>query len=457
MKSIKIIETKDSSWKATRLKGREKMQKFTELLERLSQPFVKFVNTNKAVIAVRNGMIGILPLFLFGSLILIITNFPYMNEFAPELHAFLNEFFGKGTEATIGMAGFAVCLAIAYHYSVQLKINPLHGTITALSSWVIVTSTTIVTSGTIENGATVVENVTVSGVIPTSVMGSVGMVTGIIIALASIKLFSIIQNRNLVIKMPDSVPENVSKSFAALIPMFITFFIFLAVYYVFAQTSYGTLQDFIYGVISAPLTLLATNPITLLIITALQQVLWFFGIHGTILMQSVFGPFLWQAATANMEAFQAGEEVPYIISQTFIDVYQTAGAAGILAFIIAAFTVAKSESIRFISKTGISPALFNIQEPVTFGAPLVFSPIMFIPFVLIPVVQMGLAYVLCVIGFAPVPVLVVPWTTPIFLSGFLATGYDIMGAVTQLILLAVAVLIWIPFIKIQDNSNLKNQ
>lgn len=431
------------------------MNKFTNILEKVSTPVVAFVDTNKELRAIKDGMIAILPLTLFGSIILIITGFPGLESKFPALSEFLWMFLGKSVTATIGVVGIAVLFIIAYYYSKELEIDPIYGITTAFSSWIMLVATSV--TQTVSVGSELVDGAFVDGVISLELLGSVGMISSIIIALLSVRVYSFFEHKNITIKTPDTVPANVAGAFTALIPFFITMGLFNVVYYIFSLTDYATFNDFIYQVISMPLLALSDSPITIVLVVLVQQLLWFFGIHGTMVVMSVFGAIYTQTALANIDAFNAGLELPYLVTGTFIDVYVTAGAGGILAFLIASKMASKSEQYKFATKAGIGPAVFNIQEPVTFGIPLVYNPIFFIPFVLVPTFQALLAYILMLIGFAPVPVLQVPWTTPIIISGLLSTNFNIMGAITQVILLVLGVVIWLPFIKTADNINLKNE
>lgn len=430
------------------------MNKFTQILEKVSTPIVSFVDTNKELRAIKDGMIAILPLTLFGSIILIITGFPGMETKFPAISEFLWMFLGKSVTATIGVVGIAVLFIIAYYYSKELEIDPIYGITTAFSSWVMLVATSVTQAVSISGEA--VDGALVDGVISLESLGSVGMISSIIIALISVRVYAIFEHKKITIKTPDTVPPNVAGAFTALIPFFITMVLFNGVYYIFSLTEFATFNDFIYQVISIPLLALSDSPITIVLVVLVQQLLWFFGIHGTMVVMSVFGAIYTQTAIANIDAFNAGLELPYLVTGTFIDVYVTAGAGGILAFLIAAKFVSKSDQYDFATKAGIGPAVFNIQEPVTFGIPIVYNPVLFIPFVFVPTLQALIAYILMLVGFAPVPVLQVPWTTPIIISGLLSTNFNIMGAVTQLILLIIGVVIWIPFIKTADNISLKS-
>ncbi|PRR83602.1 PTS sugar transporter subunit IIC [Clostridium vincentii] len=431
------------------------MNKFQKFLEDKLMPIAAYLNTNKVVGSLKDGMMAILPLMLFGSFVLILGNIPYLNTVAPEFVGKIQHFFSQGTPATLGLIGLAALISISYNYAKRLEISEIAGILTAVCSLIIMTNFTITTNG-ILNGQEV-QGLTVSNVIPANLLGAEGMFTAMIISFVAIRLLAFFISKKWTIKMPESVPKNASESFASLIPMFLVFILFLVFRNILELTSFGTLQNAIYTLITKPLTSLANYSISIIILTFIQQILWFFGIHGTQIVMSVWGPIETTMTLANLTAFQTGLDLPYIATQTFREVYGVGGAQGILCAITAGFIVMKSRQAKAINNLSIAPAMFNIQEPYTFGMPAFMNPILLIPFVIIPVIQIGLAYFLCAIKFAPIPVLPVPWTTPIFISGLISTNFNVMGVATQVILFAVGMVIWIPFLKILDNKHLSDE
>ena len=142
----------------------------------------------------------------------------------------------------------------------------------------------------------------------------------------------------------------------------------------------------------------------------------------------------------------------YTMNVTMMSMFAEWGGAGVtLSLIIAIFIFSKREDNRAIATLSIVPGLFNINETMTFGIPLVLNPILGIPFILAPVVCIFVGWLLVTIHFCPYIVLEVPWTMPPILLGFLATGGSIMGAISQIIVIVVATLIYIPFLLVYEN------
>ena len=174
---------------------------------------------------------------------------------------------------------------------------------------------------------------------------------------------------------------------------------------------------------------------------------WLVGIHGnnmlSVVKESIFTPL----ALESVEKFNRGEKTTNIINMYAIQMWGEIGGSGCtLGLVIAIFIFSKREDNKAIATLSLVPGLFNINETVTFGIPMVLNPILGIPFVFACLVTILVGYVLTVIGFCPVACLTVPWTTPPIVFGFLATGANVMGAVTQAILIVVSTVIYVPFL-----------
>lgn len=428
------------------------MEKITALLEKYIEPLMTKLNSYKLINALKSGTMFMTPYLIIGGIILVITNFPGLENINPELADWLGTNLGQLSSCTISFMGLIMIIGVASAYSKELEINEIYGTITALLSYLVITMFTS-TQEVVVDGVT--QTVTMGNVIPTDAFGSQSMITGIIVALISVKIFAVVYHKNLVIKMPDSVPQMVSDSFTSLFPAAASIVFFGIVRLIFSYTPYETLTNCIYTVLTVPLLGIGNNIISFLLVTQIfANILWFFGIHGTNVVNSVWAPILTTMGVANLEAFQAGKELPYIISNTFNSVY---GITNVYVILIAMLIVMKSNRMKSVAKVATVPAVFCISEPMVFGLPIFMNPILFIPYLLCSSVQFAIAYVLCAIGFAPIPVISVPWTCPAFINVLLATNWDFMGVVTQLILIVVGVLIWLPFMKVLDNSYLKDE
>lgn len=300
----------------------------------------------------------------------------------------------------------------------------------------------------------------VSGVIPTSSIGAEGMFLGIFTAFISAELYRFFVQKNLTIKMPAGVPGAVSRSFSALIPITLTLSVFLVIRIIFSYTPFDTVQNFIYTVIQQPLTVLGSGLPATLIAVLLIQIFWFFGLHGQIIINSVFDPIWYALNDENLQAFQAGTELPNIVTKQFIDTFLVGmGGSGMtLAVVILIFMIGKSRQLKELGKLGGPAGIFNVNEPIIFGLPIIMNPIIIIPWLIAPVVVTIITYYAMSIGLVPPPAgIIVPWTTPPILSGFLATGNAWQGAVLQMFNIIVVGIIWWPFLKVLDKNYYENE
>lgn len=298
------------------------------------------------------------------------------------------------------------------------------------------------------------ETVNVSDVISSEYTGASGLFLGMIVAIGSIELYTWLGNQDkLKIKMPDSVPTNVSRSFSALIPTVITIVAVASIAFLINAVTGMHIYDIIYNLVQAPLENVVQGLPGILILMLVSQLFWVIGIHGNQIIKPIREPILLVAIAENTQAFQAGEEIPNIINMPFWDIYMTVGGSGLtLGLLIAVFIGSKREDYRSIGKLSFPPGIFNVNEPVIFGLPIVLNPIMAIPFVLTPLVTGTIAYFLTAIGFAGKAVVMIPWTTPPIISAWIATAGDLGAVVTQIICIAVAVLIYLPFIRVANKE-----
>src|SRR5699024_6616627 len=256
--------------------------------------------------------------------------------------------------------------------------------------------------------------------------------------------------------MPDGVPDAVSRSFSALIPAISTLTVILLINAAVVGLFNTNLHDVIYTFIQQPLTGLGSSLPATLLALFLIQILCFFGLHGQVIINSVLEP-IWQTLSLeNLAAYEAGQELPHIITKSFMDTFTVSlGGTGmtLMVVILMAF-VMKSKQLKEIGKLGLGPGIFNVNEPVIFGLPIVLNASMVIPWVLTPLVVTVFNYFMMASGIFPATTgVVVPWTMPIFFSGMMATN-SIMGGILQLIDVVIVAAIWFPFLKVQDKANL---
>ena len=285
--------------------------------------------------------------------------------------------------------------------------------------------------------------------IMSSYTGATGLFTGLIVAIVGMELYNMFRkNDALKIKMPEQVPPGVARAFEVLIPTCLTAIVVGAVGLVCQLATGAELNALIYNVIQKPLqNIIGNNLVAVCIMYVIIMLFWCVGIHGNNMVAAVKEPIFRPLLYANTAAYTAHHEIPYVMNLTMIQMFAEFGGSGVtIGLVIAILIFSKREDNRTIAGISIVPGLFNINETMTFGMPLVLNPILDIPFILAPVVTVIIGYILVSSGFCPKIVLEVPWTMPPVLFGFVATGGKPMGAVAQLIVLAVSVLVYIPFL-----------
>lgn len=280
-------------------------------------------------------------------------------------------------------------------------------------------------------------------------LGAPGIFSAIIISLVATRIYIYVKQKGFTIKMPKSVPPVVSSSFSSLIPGFSAIIVFLIVSAVFAATPFKTMHQFIYTFIQTPLQGVGGNIVSVVILWTLAQVLWFFGIHGTLVIYSVILPIFTAMDAAQLAAYSAGQSLPNITGRAFVSTYTMSGSA--IGFALLMLFAAKSKQYKTLGKLSAVPSLFGISEPLVFGTPLVFNFRFVIPFVFMNGINLIIAYALTYIGIVPRVAGMSPMSgMPIVLSGLMEGSWKI--AALQIVLLALSTIVWYPFFKKADRE-----
>ena len=295
-------------------------------------------------------------------------------------------------------------------------------------------------------------------------LGATGLFTALIVGIVALEIYNAFRKMDsLKIKMPEQVPPGVARAFEVLIPTFLTLVVVGLIGWIVQTITGQYVNDLIKTVIQQPLlNIIGDNIIAVMFMYVLISLFWLVGIHGSNMLAAIKEPIFRPMLYANTALFTEGKTIAltpeikahgyYTMNLTMMQMFAEWGGSGVtLGLVIAIFIFSKREDNRAIATLSIVPGLFNINETVTFGIPLVLNPILGIPFILAPVVCIFVGWLLVTIHFCPYIVLEVPWTMPPILLGFLATGGSIMGAISQIIVIVVATLIYIPFLLVYEN------
>ncbi|MBY0595757.1 PTS cellobiose transporter subunit IIC [Bacillus bingmayongensis] len=426
-------------------------------LEKYVMPIAGRIAQQRHLQAIRDGIILTMPFLIIGSFFLIISALPI-----PGYNDFMEGLFGGNWQkalgypvsATFNIMSLIAVFGIAYRLGEQYKVDALAAGALSIVSFLLATPfqvTHIIPSTK--------ESVLVDGVIPAALMGSQGLFVAMIIALISTEIYRFIIQRKLIIKMPETVPPAVTRSFAALVPGFIVVTVIWILRLILENTSFGSIHNIVGQLLQAPLSVLGASLFGAVAAVIIVHVLWACGIHGAAIVGGVMSPIWLSLMDQNRIAFQAGQDVPNTITAQFFDLWiYTGGSGATLALVVAMLLFARSQQLRSLSRLSIAPGIFNINEMVTFGMPIVLNPLLLIPFILVPVVLTIVSYFAMEWGIVARPSgAAVPWTTPIFFSGYLGTGGKISGVILQLINFAIAFLIYLPFLMMWDKQKVAEE
>ena len=410
---------------------------------------MKFVSL-KGVVALKDGLLYTMPLTIVGSVFLLLANFP--------IQAVVNWFDSMGWidplnqayGATFNIIALIGVVGIAYKYVKNEGYEGLNAGVLAAVTFILTTDSFVVT----ESGEIV------SNVINKTWTAGQGMISAIIIGLLVGWIYSWFMKNDIRIKMPAGVPEGVANSFTALIPGFVIVTGATLIYSFFKFVLDTTFIEAVYAFIQTPLQGLTDSLGGVIVMTLMIPFLWFFGIHGSTIVGGIIGSVLTANSLANQAILDSGmaltiENGGRIVTQQFLDQFINVTGAGMtIGLVIYMIFFAKSAQCKELGRLGGVPGLFNINEPILFGTPIVMNPFLAIPFIAMPVISGLILYFSIAVGLVPMfGGVMVPWTTPPIVSGFLVGGWKM--AVLQTFILALSFFVYLPFIRKIDKMNLQ--
>ncbi|QIL46840.1 PTS sugar transporter subunit IIC [Vagococcus coleopterorum] len=424
----------------------------TKFIEGFLNGLAKLANT-KALLALKDGFVLTMPITLIGSIFMLVANLPITgygdfmaSQFGVDWAVGLNQVSG----ATFDILAIVSVLGIAYFYAKNEKVDGISCALIALVSFTILTASTVSS----ESGEVV------SGVIPKVWTGGQGVITAIIVGLVSSYIFCYFVKKKITIKMPEGVPQGVSNAFVAVIPGFAIILGTAIIFYIFNHFG-TTLTEFIFTSMQKPMQSLTDTYVGGVIMVVLCALLFWMGLHGPNIVMGPILPIITANSIANSELLKEGalsvKEGAYIMTPQVLDYFVKIGGTGVtLGLIIAVLLRAKSKQFKEVSKLSLLPGIFNINEPMIFGLPIVYNPILLIPFILVPIITFTIIYLSIFIGFLdPFTAVQVPWTMPPILSGFILQGFK--GVLVQVVIIVMSTLVYYPFMVKQDKLFLKNE
>lgn len=426
----------------------------------LMGPLTKLSQT-QFVRAIQSTGVTTIPFTIVGSMFLVLNVLPDAMPFLQGI--FENTFFRISdlymiaNKATMGILALYFTLALGFHYTriivednEELDLDPIYGALLSLFAFVMTVPQLIWQDGhmvlmnIVSDEQTIISGWEI-GADGVSRFGSIGVFVGIVMAALSVQIYKYCVDKNIVIKMPDVVPSGVANSFTALVPTAIISFIVLTINAIFIAM--GT--D-IFKVIQIPfnfVTELTGSWLGFMVIIFLVHALWSVGVHGSTIITSLTMPIV----LGNMAINASGQDVLPVAGEVYNAFIFIGGAGTTLGLTILMTFIAKSEQLKAIGKSSIVPAIFNINEPIIFGVPMMYNPDMLIPFIGAPMVAGTITYWGMKLGFVNAPIAQQPWPTPVGIGAFIGTG-DWKAIILAILCLVAATFIYYPFFKRYDKK-----
>lgn len=434
------------------------MSGFLGVFERFIMPISAKIGGMRHLVVIRDSFSSVMPLILVGSVAVLLNNIwdAFDKIFGTNMKGYLSENFSFffALNGTIWWGTFAVfslfmVVSVAYRLAKSYGQDGLSASLVALGAFVI----NIPQTRTINNGDS-------WGFIPVSDLGVTSLFSVLIISIIAVELFVKFINLNWTIKMPDSVPDAVSRAFVAMIPAGLTLYLFGIVALLLNRNpvaiggvEVNNLISLINSLIQVPFMSLGQSFFTIIVVTLLIPLFWFTGIHGANIMGPVINTIYVPALLENTNAMQQGLALPNIWTSVSWDIYVNFGGVGAtLSLLFAIYLASKLQEYKAVAKIGLAPGIFMINEPVMFGLPIVLNPIFFIPFVLNPILLTSISYFATYIGLVPPASVLIPWTTPPVIGAFLATNGSLSSALLALFNLVLSVVVYLPFVYLSNNS-----
>lgn len=408
---------------------------FVEMATKMSD----VVGGNIYLRSISKGVMPNLPIIIIGSFASLFVGLPipFWQTFIQNtgLVSILN----MVVAATTNMLGVYFTYGIAKAYAKNLELKADLVPVLAIAAYL-----ALLPAAATESGSTAFSY---------TYLGTKGMIVGIFVAIFTVKVFKAVVDAKIVIKMPEGTPDYVSNSFVSLIPGFVVVIGAMIVRALFGLTPWGNIFDCLYNLLQIPLTaIMGNNVIAMCIFQLITQLLWVFGVHPGFLT-SLTGPIMFGLDGMNQAAYAAGEPIPSVIGMAFS--YAMTIAVVYPAFAVAVALFSKSSQLKTVGKISVAPAFLGISEPLIFGVPVVLNPFVAVPWIITPMLNFVLGYLACSSGLVAKYAGVTVFNFPMVATGLLNGSVSL--AVLEVVLFVIDVLVYMPFIRMQDKKYLADE
>ena len=450
----------------------ESNNKFNKFLNDKLVPLGAKISNQPHLKAIRDGMVAATPVALLGGMTLIVTSPPVNLETMKPTNIFFQFLIawkqwamqhGLGIEllfrSSMGLMALFVCMAISNSLAKHYKMQSMNTMIIAAVSFLITSApSNLVVFSDILNKSKTIEKALEgqSMALPMNYLGAEGIFTAIIIGLLVTESTRFLQDRGLLIKMPEAVPEPVKASFASIIPLVVNVVgIFLISLLVQSLTGGLLIPDLIKKLFS-PFVFAVDSVVGIFLISIVTQLLWVVGLHGSSIVSGLVGAFELGNLAANAEAVTKGLAPEFIYTEPFRAFFMILGGAGATIGLNILMLRSKDKQMRTLGKLAILPSIFNINEPIIFGVPIVLNPVLAIPFIGVQTVNGILTYIVMKLDILGETYTYVPWTTPAPIGAAIAT-MSIIAFFWIIFLIVLDILMWYPFFKTYEKQLLKEE
>ncbi len=432
------------------------MEKFMAFMDRYIVPVAGKIGAQRHLVAVRDAFVAMIPLTMIGSLAVLLNNLPidaYQDAMVNIFGEGWTTLNGNLWWGSLAIMALFLLIGVSYFLAKSYNENEIQAVMIAVGCFfVLIPQVAAITN---EAGVTVEG----WGLIPVSFFGTTALFTAIIVGIVSTEIYvKLSAIKQLTIKLPDGVPPAVSRSFAKLIPGMLTMIIIGVIGLLITNLTNGdNLTNIINTYLAMPVKNVADSLGGALLIAFLGHGLWTVGLHGTNIMLPFTQTITMDLGAANAELFNKGATEGYsIMAGPFFDAFVYLGGSGVTLGLLIALMIAGRRRKDMIA-LGTAPALFNINEPVMFGMPIVLNPIFMVPFILAPMITTTISYLAIQTGLvAPVITATIPWVTPPIFGGFIATGHWTGGALAAVNLL-ISIAIYIPFVIASEKMEMRKE
>lgn len=435
------------------------MKAFTGFLEKYLSPIGARLGNQRHLQALANGMMMTLPLLVIGSIFMILAN-PPINMDTVDLNTtniilrFLinwkewaityNSQILAPYNMTFGLLGLMTSFSVAYSLARSYKMNAAISGIMNMSVFLLVCSSVV----SVQVGEATVSAIT------TNYLDSNGLFVALILSIVTVELTRFIENKGICIKFPDSVPSMVGAFVNSLLPLLVNIILIYGLNLVLISSTGKTLPEMVMSILT-PAINVGNNVWVYALIIMFSNILWFLGINGTSVVFPIVFMIGLNGTAHNAELIAAGELATNSMNLQLFRYAMLGGAGGTLGLIILMWR-SKSAKFRSLARISIIPGICSINEPITFGVPMVYNPVLAIPYIITPSIAVVLGFYAQEFGLIARGFVADPSFIPFFVQAIMS-GSDFRNLIFMFLLIALSVLIYYPFYRVYEKIELANE